>query len=231
MYSEITKELKKLKDYKKAEKSKLFFKTGAEEYGEGDKFLGIAVPQQKKIAKLFPNTSLTDLKKLLNSQIHEYRSFALIILVNQFKKAGKEERKKFFDFYLKNISQINNWDLVDSSAPYIVGEYLKDKEKNILYKLSSSPGLWRRRIAIMATFNFIRENNFKDTLKIAEKYLKDKEDLIHKATGWMLREVGKRDLKTEEKFLKKYYKQMPRTMLRYAIEKFPENKRKKFLKK
>ena len=156
---------------------------------------------------------------------------ALFILIKQYEKADERKKKTIFDFYLKNTKNINNWDLVDLSAPKIIGDYLLEKPRNVLYRLVKSKNLWKRRIAILSTFAFIKNNEFDDTLKISEMLLSDKHDLIHKAVGWMLREVGKRDQKTEEKFLKKHYLRMPRTMLRYSIEKFDEKKRKFYLVK
>jgi 3-methyladenine DNA glycosylase AlkD len=223
MLRNICDELESLKNPKKAKDLQRFFKTGKGEYGEGDIFLGIVVPLQRRVAKKYSDLSLADLQKLLDKKIHEFRLTALFILTE------KELNKEIFDFYLRNTKNINNWDLVDLSAPKILGEYLINKDKKILYKLAGSKSLWERRIAVLATFTFIDHNDFRDSLKIAEKLINDEHDLIHKAAGWGLREVGKRDLKTEEDFLKKYYKKMPRTMLRYAIEKFPEKKRRAYL--
>lgn len=206
-----------------------FFKTGKGEYGEGDVFYGIKVPVLRSIAKQFRDLSLSDLKLLISSKVHEERLIAAFILVDQFKKGDEKKRKLIFNFYIKNRHGINNWDLVDLSAPQIIGEYLLDKEKDLLYKFAHSNKLWEKRIAVLSTFTFIRNHFFEDTLNICEILLNDKHDLIHKAAGWMLREVGKRDLAAEEEFLQKYYKIMPRTMLRYAIEKFPEKKRKAYL--
>lgn len=207
-----------------------FFKTGKGEYGEGDKFLGIKVPVSRKIAKQFKDLSLRDVQQLINSPIHEERLTALLILVEQFRRADETKRKIIFDFYLKNSKRVNNWDLVDLSAEKIIGVYLLDKDKNILLKLARSKNLWERRIAIMSTFNFIKNGYYETTLEISNLLLSDEHDLIHKAVGWMLREIGKRDLTVEENYLKKHYKNMPRTMLRYAIEKFPEKKRQAYLK-
>ena len=228
--NEIKKDLYKLKNPVKAKTLAGFFKTGQGEYGEGDIFLGIPVPEQRQIAKKYSGTNLRILQKLLQGKIHEERLTALLILIDNYKMADKEEKEKIVDFYLKNTKYINNWDLVDLSTPKILGDHLLQKNKSVLYRLAKSNILWERRIAIIATFEFIKNNQFKDTLKISCLLLKDKQDLIHKAVGWMLREVGKRDQKAEEQFLKKYYKKMPRTMLRYAIEKFPENKRQLYLK-
>lgn len=228
---QIKKELEKLKNPKQAEILQRFFKTGKGQYGQGDIFLGIKAPVQRKIAKEFKKVSLKDIEILLNSKVHEHRLISLFILINKFRKADNLEKKKIFDFYLENTKNINNWDLVDISAPKIVGVYLLDKNRKVLYRLARSKDLWQRRIAIMSAFAFIKEGQFKDTLKIARILVNDEHDLIHKAVGWMLREIGKRDQKIEEAFLKKHYRKMPRTMLRYAIEKFSEKKRKFYLKK
>ncbi len=205
-----------------------FFKTGKGEYAEGDIFAGINVPVSRKIARQFKSLNLNELSKVIKSKIHEERLIALFILVDKMKKADEKEREKIYKFYLKNLKYVNNWDLVDLSADKIIGEYLFDRKRELLFKLVNG-GLWERRIAVLSSFNFIKKNDYLTTLKICKLLLNDKEDLIHKATGWMLREIGKRDLKTEENFLRLYYKKMPRTMLRYAIEKFPERKRKSYL--
>ena len=223
-------EIKKNADPKQAVILQRFFKTGKGEYGEGDVFYGIKVPVQRTIAKKFSELALPDLRKLLGSKIHEERLIAAFILVGRYKKAEGKKKKEIFEFYLKNRKGINNWDLVDLTAPKIIGLHLLDKEKDLLYKLAKSKDLWDKRIAIISTQAFIREHFFEDTLSISEILLHDKHDLIHKAVGWMLREIGNRDLRTEEEFLIKHYKSMPRTMLRYAIEKFPEQKRIKYLK-
>lgn len=207
-----------------------FFKTGKGEYGEGDIFAGIKVPVSRKIANQFKDLGFTDLQKIIKSKIHEERLITLFILVAKYKKADEREKEKIFNFYIKNIRYVNNWDLVDLSAEKIIGAYLTDKDKRLLFDLVNSNSIWERRIAIMSTFHFIKANQFAATLKISELLLKDKHDLIHKAVGWMLREIGKRDIQAEEIFLQKYYKKMPRTMLRYAIEKFPETKRLDYLK-
>lgn len=227
----IHEELKKLSDQERAAHLQKYFKTGKGEYGEGDVFLGLRVPAVRKIAKKFNNLSIDEAEKFLQSPYHEERLFALFILVDLFKKGNEEDKKKIYELYLKNTNFINNWDLVDVSAGPIVGAYLFKRNKETIYKLAQSENLWERRIAIMATFYFIAQNEFTDTLEIAEMLLNDKEDLIHKAVGWMLREIGKRNLEVEENFLKKHSLNMPRTMLRYAIEKFPEDKRKSYLKK
>ena len=228
--TEIRKEISKQKNPTQAVNLQRFFKTGKGEYGEGDVFYGIKVPEQRTIAKQFKDLSLDDLKTLILSKVHEERLIAAFILVDQFKSGDEKMKKIIFNFYLKNRKGINNWDLVDLSAPKIVGAYLIDKEKDLLYKFAHSKDLWEKRISIISTQAFIREHFFEDTLKISEILLNDKHDLIHKAVGWMLREVGNRDMETEEQFLRKHYKTMPRTMLRYAIEKFPEQKRIAYLR-
>ena len=213
-----------------AEHSQRFFKTGKGEYGEGDIFLGIRVPLLRKLVKKYRGISITEVRKLLHSKFHEERLLAVLMLVQLFKSGDKSVEKQVYDLYLENTEFINNWDLVDISASHIVGAHLHEKDKAPLYNLVQSKNLWERRIAIIATFYFIRQNEFDDTLKIAEILLNDKEDLIHKAVGWMLREVGKREIEFEEEFLQEHYKIMPRTMLRYAIEKFTETSRKMYLR-
>ena len=212
-----------------AEHSQRFFKTGQGEYGEGDQFLGIRVPVLRQQVKAFWELPLGDIQTLLQSSFHEERLFSLLLLVYKFAKGGEDEKSAIFDLYLSNTQYINNWDLVDSSAYHIVGTYLEDKDRQILYTLAQSESLWERRIAIMSTFHFIRNHHFDDTLNLAKQLLNDQEDLIQKAVGWMLREVGKRDRLVEKRFLKSCYKKMPRTMLRYAIEKFPAQERKQYL--
>jgi 3-methyladenine DNA glycosylase AlkD len=229
-FEDVVKDLDKLKDPEKARGLSRFFKTGKGEYGEGDIFLGIPVPLQRKIAKKYPDLSLDNVQRLLSSKMHEHRLVALLILIFQYRRLDGKGKNEIFNFYLQNTSGINNWDLVDLSAPLIIGDYLLTRNKSLLQKLSQSKNLWERRIAIMSTFAFIRNQQFIDTLCIAEMLMHDKHDLIHKAVGWMLREVGKRDEELLEQFLKKYAGEMPRTMLRYAIERFDENKRKAYLK-
>jgi 3-methyladenine DNA glycosylase AlkD len=231
MLTDLIKELQNARNPKQAENLQRFFKTGQGEYGEGDKFLGIKVPVQRQIVKKYAGLNLIQIQKLLDSVVHEYRLVGLLILVEKFKKASDEKtRGDIFNFYLKNTKNINNWDLVDLTAYKIVGEFLKDKQKDVLYKLAQSNNLWEKRIAIISCFAFIRKEEFKDALRIAEILLNDPHDLIHKAVGWMLREIGKKDQEILEDFLKKHHKDMPRTMLRYAIEKFDEDKRKKILR-
>ncbi len=225
---ELKKETLSKANPEKARILKTFFKTGKGEYGEGDSFLGITVPESRKIAIKYSHLSLSDINELLESKIHEERLVALLILVNNYKSS--QEKENIFNFYLKNTKYINNWDLVDLSADKIVGDHLINKDKSILYNLAKSNNIWERRISIISTFHFIKNNQFDDTLKISKILLNDTHDLIHKAVGWMLREIGKRVQEVEEHFLKQHYKLMPRTMLRYAIEKFPEEKRNAYLK-
>ena len=221
--------LREIADPVIAEHSQRFFKTGPGEYGEGDKFLGIRVPNIREVAKRFKELSLDETEQLLQSKYHEERLCALIILSNRSKKADPEEQKVIFDLYLQNTKFVNKWYLVDTSAEDIVGSYLIDKDRSILYELAKSHDLWERRIAIMSTFHFIKNDDFDDALALAEILIKDDHDLIHKAVGWMLREIGNRDIEKEQNFLDKHVKKMPRTMLRYSIEKFPEVKRQKYL--
>ncbi|MFH1326699.1 MAG: DNA alkylation repair protein [archaeon] len=229
MLPNLIKDIQKAKDPNQAAILQRFFKTGKGEYGKGDKFLGIKVPKQREISRKYTGLNLKNIQKLLNSKVHEYRLVGLLILVDKFKKSDEREKGNIFNFYLKNTRNINNWDLVDLTAPNIVGEFLFDKKKDKLYDLAESKNLWEKRIAVLATFSFIKKDEFKDALRIAEILLKDSHDLIHKAVGWMLREIGKRDQEVEEQFLKKHYKNMPRTMLRYSIERFPEEKRQRYL--
>lgn len=226
----IKKELNSLGDKKRAISSARFFKTGSGDYGEGDVFLGITVPIQRSVAKKYLSMDLNEVEELLKSKIHEHRLVALLILVEKFKKSDKKIQEKIYKLYLKNTKLVNNWDLVDLSTHYIVGQFLIDKPRDILYKLVKSKLLWDRRIAMVSTWIFIRNNDFKDVLGLAELLLKDKHDLIHKAVGWMLREMGKKDQKILIKFLDEHTLEMPRTMLRYSIEKFDEKKRKYYLK-
>ena len=223
-------EIRKLANKKIAEHSQRFFKTGKGQYGEGDIFLGIRVPDLRKIAKKFRRISLAEVSKLLESKFHEERLLSILMLVNLFKSGDEDDQELIYELYLDKTKFINNWDIVDISAGNIVGAFLFEKDKAPLFRLVFSENLWERRIAIVATFYFIRNDEFDDTLKIAEILFTDKEDLIHKAVGWMLREVGKRVIEIEEEFLEEHYLKMPRTMLRYAIERFPETRRKMYLK-
>jgi len=225
----VQSQLRSLADPQQATVLARFFKTGPGEYGEGDAFLGIKVPVQRKVAGEFNDLPPTEVVRLLRSDIHEERLTALLILVRQFAEADAKDRLNIYNLYLANTEYVNNWDLVDLSAPQIVGVYLEDKSRRPLYRLAKSKNLWERRISILATFTFIRHNDFADTFQIAEMLLADREDLIHKAIGWMLREVGKRDQRAEEEFLRQHHRVMPRTMLRYAIERFPERKRQSYL--
>jgi 3-methyladenine DNA glycosylase AlkD len=228
--STVAKAIMECADPKIAAHSQGFFKTGRGEYGEGDKFLGIRVPDIRKLVKKYKEITLEDTFKLLQSGYHEIRLFALLSLVMKFKKGDMETQENIYTRYLKNTKFINNWDLVDSSAHLIIGPYLMNRDKSILNQMAVSDYLFDRRIAIMSTFWFIKNNEFGESLDICSILLHDTEDLIQKAVGWMLREIGNRDLSIEENFLKMHYKTMPRTMLRYAIEKFDETKRKSYLK-
>jgi len=223
-------EIQKYANKEKAKVLQRFFKTGPGQYGEGDIFLGLVVGDQRKIAKQFKDLSMRKIENLLNSKIHEKRLIGLLVLIEKYKVGDEKIKQEIFNFYLKNTRQINNWDLVDLSAPNIVGNFLLDKDRKVLYGLVKSENLWEKRIAIVSTFTFIRNGKFEDTLAIAKILLDDKHDLIHKAVGWMLREVGKGDKEVLEEFLRKHYKEMPRTMLRYSIEKFEESKRLRYLK-
>ena len=227
---DIQNRLKKLGNKKHAAISQKFFKTGPGEYGEGDIFIGVRVPVLRELVKEYSDVSVEDAALLLHSQVHEERLLALLLLVRLFSISDEAIRSIIYGKYLKNTEFVNNWDLVDSSAEHIVGAYLMNRDKAVLYRLAESENLWERRISIMSTFHFIKRHDFSETLKISKMLLFDREDLIHKATGWMLREIGKRRPQTEESFLKAHYKEMPRTMLRYAIEKFPEQKRQRYLK-
>lgn len=222
--------LRSLADPAVAAGSARFFKTGPGEYGEGDVFIGIKSPTLKAVAKEFKGLPLAEVECLLHSPVHEDRTLALVILVGQFTKGDDATQKAIYDLYLANTGRINNWDLVDISAPQIVGGYLEKRSRKPLFRLAKSSSLWERRISIVATHWFIRHGDYADTLRIAEKLLGDKEDLIHKAVGWMLREIGKRDVAVLEEFLGEHCGVMPRTMLRYAIERFPEKKRLGYLK-
>jgi 3-methyladenine DNA glycosylase AlkD len=229
---EVEKDLLSLANKKKIPMLQRFFKTGKGEYGENDIFIGVNLPSQRIVArKYYDKLTLSELPKLLTSPVHEHRLTSLIILNIKYKKSGDADKKKIFDFYLKYRKYINNWDLVDTSAPYILGKYLFDKPKDILMRLVKSKNLWDKRIALVTTWAFIRNNRYDDAIKLVKVVLCDKHDLIQKAAGWMLKEIGKRDVKPLEKFLEKYAPQMPRTMLRYSIEKLPENKRNYYMRK
>ena len=222
-------DIQKLRNPEKAKILSGFFKTGKGQYGEGDVFLGIPVPEQRKIAKKYSELSFTDIKKLLINRRHEYRLIALLILIFRYRMADEAEKLHIYNLYLNNTSYINNWDLVDLSAPNIIGDYLFTRDRSVLCRLAESENLWERRIAIISSFAFIRAGQFDDTFRIAELLLHDRHDLIHKAVGWMLRETGKRNQQAEETFLRKYAAVMPRTMLRYAVERFDSKKRLSYL--
>lgn len=225
----LQKELRALASPEIAANLQRFFKTGPGQYGEGDVFLGIKIPPLRALAKQHRTAGLDTIQTLLDSKYHEERMFALLLLMQSCERADEAHRQAAFDLYLANTQRINNWDLVDVSAPRIVGRHLQDKPRKVLHRMAKSESLWERRIAILATAWFIRQDDFADTLRIAETLLQDEHDLMHKAVGWMLREVGKRDMGTEEGFLLAHYHSMPRTMLRYAIERFPENRRQQYL--
>jgi len=226
---DVRETVKKLRNKEKAKLLQRYFKTGPGEYAEGDIFYGITVPALRALAGKFKDLELKDTIALLKSPVHEERFLALIILMARYRRSDIAGKKNIYRIYLNNTRYINNWDLVDVTAKRIVGDFLSDKDKAPLYKLARSTSVWERRIALLSTLHFIDNGLFGDTLKIARMLLSDEHDLIHKAAGWMLREVGKRDMAVEEDFLKKHSKKMPRTMLRYAIEKFPENKRRAYL--
>ena len=226
---EIQKELETYIDPVKREYLPGFFKTGKGQYGEGDRFLGIVVPATRLVAKKYKNAPFEVMAELLQSEWHECRLCALLMMVERFKKSGGEEREAIYRFYLSQTERINNWDLVDLSAPYIVGEYLKDKSRDDLYRLAESTLLWDQRIAVVSTVTFIRNNDFIDILRLSELLLQHKHDLMRKAIGWMLREMGKRNKTLLLQFLDKYSKVMPRTMLRYSIEKLTDEERKLYM--
>lgn len=231
-YKSVQKDLQKLANPKKAAFLQGFFKTGKGQYAEGDVMLGIVVPEQRKVAKRYYKDILVeDVVKLLKSDIHEHRLTALFIFVLQFEKGDETVKEKIYHTYLQNTRYVNNWDLVDLSAPKIVGAYLMERDRKVLYTLAKNDVLWEKRIAMLATYTFIKTGDFEDALKIANILVDDSHDLIHKAVGWMLREIGKIDQLSEEDFLKVHYKTMPRTMLRYALEKFDDQKRKFYMGK
>lgn len=229
--AEIQKELEAYIDPVKREYLPKFFKTGKGQYGEGDKFLGVVVPNTRIVAKRHKDEPFEVIAELLQSEWHECRLCALLMLVERFKKCDEAGKKKIYQFYLSQTERINNWDLVDLSAPYIVGEYLKDKERDDLYRLAESPLLWEQRIAVVATVTLIRNHDFIDILRLSEKLLKHEHDLMRKAIGWMLREMGKRDKDLLVQFLDRFHKEMPRTMLRYSIEKMTDEERKHYMKR
>lgn len=230
-FNQIKEDLISLADEEKAAFLPKFFQVFPGGYGEGDHFIGVTVPDQRQIARRYHSSiPLNELEGLIRDPVHECRLTALFILVLKYERAKTEaEKQAINDYYLGNIDHINNWDLVDSSAYKILGAHLFDKDRNLLYELARSGKLWRQRIAVIATLFFIRNGDFADTLKLAGILLDHEHDLIHKAVGWMLREVGNRDFDVEYRFLQKHYRKMPRTMLRYAIEKFDPVLRKEFL--
>ena len=226
---QVKADLERLSDPEHAMKLQGFFKTGKGEYGEGDVFIGVRVPDQRRITKKYRNISLTDVLELLRSEIHEHRLTALFIFTEQFNKGDEEARRRIVDLYLRNSAYVNNWDLVDSSAHKILGAWLVDKPRGVLYDLARSESLWERRISIISTLAFINRGDLVDALALAEALVDDGHDLIHKASGWVLREVGKKDQSVLEEFLLEYFETMPRTMLRYAIERLPEERRRFYM--
>ena len=228
--NEIALELQKFANAEKARVLAGFFKTGPGQYGEGDVFIGVQVPDSRKVARKFRDADLPLVKQLLHSKVHEHRLTGFLILVEKFKAGDERAKRAIYQFYMENSERANNWDLVDLTADKIVGEYLLERDRSVLFALARSENVWKRRIAIISTFAFIRRGECGDTFRISELLLPDKHDLIHKAVGWMLREAGKRcGEEKEEEFLRKHYRKMPRTMLRYAIEKFDEKKRRGYL--
>lgn len=229
----LRRDLKKLASSERAISSRSFFKTGKGGYAEGDIFIGVTVPDSRVVAGKYKDLPLFLIKILLSSKIHEERLVALLLLVKRFETGDKKAQKEIFDFYLKHTKYINNWDLVDTSASRIVGAYIFGNKKlmTILVSLAKSKNLWEKRIAVVATLYHISKGSSAEIFRIAEILLGDRHDLIHKAIGWMLREVGKNcSQKEEERFLKKHIKKLPRTTLRYAIERFPEKLRKEYLR-
>lgn len=229
-FHNIKQQICQLGNPQKAAHAARFFKTGKGEYGEGDRFVGTTVPEIRSVAKLYKNLPLNEIKKLLQDKIHECRRCALMIMVHQFKKGSETKRHEIYEFYLANTAYINNWDLVDVSAKDIVGTWLIDKKRDILYQLAQK-GLWEQRAAMVATHAFIKEADFEDTLRLCEQFLTHPHDLMHKACGWMLREVGKQNEKTLTDFLNIHACKMPRTMLRYAIEKLSPQQRQEYMKR
>jgi 3-methyladenine DNA glycosylase AlkD len=227
--SDLRRELAALADPERARNSAWFFKTAKGQYGEGDRFIGITVPVLRRIARRYRDLTLDEIAKLLSSRIHEHRLTALEVLVARYESGDSDSKQTIFDFYLRHIQHVNNWDLADGSAPYIIGEHLKSRPREILYKLSKSRNVWERRMAMVATMPFIRAGDLDDTFAIARLLLNDQHDLIHKAVGWMLREAGKHSTAALLKFLRQNYPAMPRTALRYAVERLPDAQRKRIL--
>lgn len=231
MLKQLIKEIKKYSHPDKVKVYSRFFKTGKGEYGYGDVFLGLTVPEQRKLAQKYVELVFKDVRKLLYNRYHEHRLMGLLILCYKYQKADDAEKQKIIDFYIQHRHRGNNWDLIDCIADRLLGKHILDKDKSILYKLAKSESIWDRRIAIITTFEFIRNKRFDDTIKIAEILLNDSHDLIQKAVGWMLREMGKRNEKELIKFLDKHYNTMPRTMLRYAVERLDKKKKMFYMKK
>lgn len=229
IYNTVYDDLLRYQDSEKKEILPRFFKTGKGEYAEGDKFIGVTNPNCRRVAKKYKYITINDVGKLLKSEFHEMRFVALVILIEKYNRGDSTKKQEIYNFYIKNTEHINNWDLVDISCYKIIGKHLLNRDRKLLYSLSNSASLWERRIAIISTFEFIRNNDFIDTLKISIRLLHDEHDLIHKAVGWMLREVGKRNIDLLDEFIEKHYKNIPRTTLRYAIEKHDEDKRKDIL--
>ncbi|MBV8897577.1 MAG: DNA alkylation repair protein [Acidobacteriaceae bacterium] len=226
---DLERELSEAGDPDRAKVLAWFFKTGKGQYAEGDRFLGLNVPTMRRIALRYRDLALKDLERLLASPLHEHRLAALEILVAQFENADEARRALIVEFYLQQTARINNWDLVDASAPYMLGAHLLGQPTDILDQLAGSENLWERRIAIVATFAFLKKRELRPTFRIAERLLGDRHDLIHKATGWALREAGKIDQAALVRFLRKHYARLPRTTLRYAIERFPPAQRERIL--
>jgi 3-methyladenine DNA glycosylase AlkD len=227
--TELRRRMRAQADDRRAAVSLRFFKTGPGEYGEGDRFIGLTLPQMRRLERDATDSPMDDIVELLRSPIHEERLLALLVLVRQFRKANERTRSMIYRLYYRHRRFVNNWDLVDLSAPTIVGQHLEQRDRSVLYRLARSKNLWDRRIAMIATQHFIRQNDFKDALAVAKMLLEDREDLIHKASGWMLREIGKRDFSAEEAFVRKHVRAMPRTMLRYAVEKWPPPMRREIM--
>jgi 3-methyladenine DNA glycosylase AlkD len=226
---QLKREFNSVADPERAKNLAWFFKTGKGEYGHGDRFLGIPVPLQRKIALRYRTLPLNDIAHLLASRIHEHRLAALEILVAQYEAGSEAQREEIFDFFLRHLAGVNNWDLVDTSAPYIVGEHLRTRKRDVLYKLARSRVVWERRVAIISTLSFIRYGETEETFRIVEKLLCDKQDLIQKAAGWALREAGKISRPALLGFIQRHYPRIPRTTLRYAIEHFPLEQRRQIL--
>ena len=228
--ADVRRELEKRSDAERAVFHKRYFKTGPGDYGEGDRFRGVKVPVLSQLSREHQDMPTSEVVKLLRSQFHEDRLLALVILVRQFDRGDHVRKSAIYALYMKSTRYINNWDMVDCSAPNIVGAHLRERSRAPIRRLARSANIWERRIAVLATFHFIRGGEFDESLHIAKRLLTDEEDLIHKAVGWMLREIGSRDQEVLEKFLRVNYRKMPRTMLRYAIERFPEARRQRYLK-